>query len=151
MIDKYQCLLQGRPPLLRRLNFKASLAFLDEYDELELFQDTTYTIKQNRPSVQSYNVSLLTKLCELSLIIERILCEVYSESRVMGRTDGPSTLDDIKSSLGTWRQTLPPHIDYLMSPGSAVILPQSLCLLYAFIRAYCKSSLLIPTGHCIMC
>ncbi|EAU30833.1 predicted protein [Aspergillus terreus NIH2624] len=129
LIDKYQCLLQGRPPLLRRLNFKASLAFLDEYDELELFQDTTYTIKQNRPSVQSYNVSLLTKLCELSLIIERILCEVYSEPRVMGRTDGPSTLDDIKSSLGTWRQTLPPHIDYLMSPGSAVILPQSLCLL----------------------
>ncbi|KAL5358074.1 fungal-specific transcription factor domain-containing protein [Aspergillus floccosus] len=129
LIDKYQCLLQGRPPLLRRVNFKASLNFLDEYDELDLLQDTTYTIKHNRPSIQSYNVSLLTKLCELSLIIERILCEVYSESQVMNRTEGPGILEDIKSSLGTWRQTLPPHLDYLTSPASAVILPQSLCLL----------------------
>ncbi|KAL1859290.1 hypothetical protein Plec18170_002406 [Paecilomyces lecythidis] len=128
-IDKIQCLFQGRPPLLRRLNFEASLHFLDDYDELDLVQHTTYAIGPHQLGVQSYNVSLLTKLCELSMIIERILCDVYSESRVIHRTLDPGVLNDIKLSLSKWRQTLPPQLDYLSSPGVAVILPQNLCLL----------------------
>ncbi|GAD97255.1 predicted protein [Paecilomyces variotii No. 5] len=128
-IDKIQCLFQGRPPLLRRLNFEASLRFLDEYDELDLVQHTTYAIGLHQLSVQSYNVSLLTKLCEISMIIERILCDVYSESRVINRTLDPGVLNDIELSLTEWRETLPPQLDYLSSPGSAVILPQNLCLL----------------------
>lgn len=130
MIDKLQCLFQGRPPLLRRINFDVPLAFLDEYDELDLLQDTTYGRAKHRTGIPSFNVSLLMKLCELSLIIERILCELYSESQVIRRAHDQRVLDEIKSRLSIWRTAFPPQLDCLLSPNSAVILPHSYCLLY---------------------
>ncbi|KAL4892888.1 fungal-specific transcription factor domain-containing protein [Aspergillus ambiguus] len=129
LIDKIQCLFQGRPPLLRRINFDAPLKFLDEYDELDLFQGTTYGMAQHLTGAPSLNVTLLTKLCELSLIAERILCDVYSESQVMSRTHSSNVLEDIKSSLSSWRNSLPPQLDYTSASLPVVVLPQTYCLL----------------------
>ena len=132
VIDKIQCLFQGRPPLLRQGSFNTPLEFLDEYDELDEFQSITYTTNQHRSGLPSLNVTLLTKLCGLALIIERILCEVYPESTRDMRRQNNSVSEDIKSDLSKWRQSLPPEVDYLSSPrGKSVLLPQSLCLLYA--------------------
>lgn len=129
-IDKIQCLLQGRPPLLRQINFKASLNFLDEYDELDTFKDLTYSTNEQQSVIPSLNVSLLTKLCELSIISERILCELYSESQNMSQSQSQKISADISSDLSKWRSSLPPQLDYISYPRESVLLPQAFCLLY---------------------
>ncbi|KAJ5409017.1 hypothetical protein N7509_002900 [Penicillium cosmopolitanum] len=121
-----------RPPLLRHNNIKASLKFLDEYDELDPFQALTYKQLTPTPTVPSLNVSLLTKLCELSVIIDRILCELYSESAQMMRGQSEGISDNINSELCRWRQNLPPELDYLHHTSQAVLLPQAFCLLALF-------------------
>ncbi|KAJ5166231.1 uncharacterized protein N7482_005012, partial [Penicillium canariense] len=120
-IDKIQCLLQGRPPLLRQANFKASLNFLDEYDELDTFKDLTYKSTQSQSAVPSLNVSLLTKLCELSIITERILCELYSESQNMNQHQSEQTSADINSDISKWRSSLPPQLDYIRYPRESEV------------------------------
>ncbi|CAG7950862.1 unnamed protein product [Penicillium nalgiovense] len=131
VIDKIQCLFQGRPPLLNRVNLRASLDFLDDYDELEPFQGITYMT--TKPGViPSLNVSLLTNLCELTTIVERILREIYSESRESNLVHRANISEKIKSQLRNWRQNLPLRLDYLSFPDQAVFLPQSACLLALF-------------------
>lgn len=115
--------------MLRQINFKASLNFLDEYDELDPFQDLTYKTVHEGSIIPSLNVSLLTKLCELSTITERILCELYSESRQMTQSQNQKVSKEINFDLSTWRQNLPPQLDYLSHPGESVLLPQAFCLL----------------------
>lgn len=132
MIDKIQCLFQGRPPLLNYVNLKASMDFLDDYDELEPFQDISYMAIKPRGVIPSLNVSLLTKLCELTTIVERILCEIYSESRESHLGNRAIISEDIKSQLRKWRQDVPLQLDYLSYPDQAALLPQSASLLYVF-------------------
>lgn len=115
--------------MLRQINFKASLNFLDEYDELDPFQDITYRTVHQRSIIPSLNVSLLAKLCELSTITERILCELYSESRQMNQSQSQKISEEINSDLSKWRQSLPPQLDYLSHPEESVLLPQAFCLL----------------------
>ncbi|KAJ5090646.1 hypothetical protein N7532_009330 [Penicillium argentinense] len=132
-IDKIQCLFQGRPPLLRHTNIKALLKFLDEYDEMDTFQAITYKQPGSvGPAVPSLNVSLLTKLCELSVIIDRIMCELYSESAQAARGQSEDISENINLELCRWRQSLPPELDYLSYPSRAVLLPQAFCLLALF-------------------
>ena len=134
-MDKIQCLYQGRPPLLRSMNFKASLDFLDDYDELDPFQGITYTPMKIQAVIPSLNVSLLTKLCELSIIIDRILCELYSESKQMNLNQSQMVSEDINLELEKWRQSLPPQLDYLSHPQQSSLLPQALCLLLVFFQS----------------
>lgn len=128
-IDKIQCLFQGRPPLLRYMTFKASLNFLDDYDELDSFQGITYNSVDPQVGVPSLNVTLLTKLCELSIITDRILCELYSESQQMSPAQSQAIADDIDSDLAKWRRNLPPQLDCISHPDRFVLLPQTYCLL----------------------
>ncbi|KAJ5670603.1 uncharacterized protein N7477_005966 [Penicillium maclennaniae] len=146
-IDKIQCLYQGRPPLLRQINFKASLNFLDEYDELDSFQDISYNSVHHGPALPSLNVSLLTKLCELSTITERILCEFYSESHSMNQSQSQKISKDINSDLSKWRRSLPPQLDYLLHPSESVPLPQSFCLLALSNVLIILSQRSLFTGH----
>ncbi|OQE22625.1 hypothetical protein PENSTE_c010G08680 [Penicillium steckii] len=146
-IDKIQCLFQGRPPLLRHNNIKASLKFLDEYDELDPFQAITYKQLNPTPAIPSMNVSLLTKLCELSVIIDRILCELYSESAQMIRGQSEGISDNINAELSRWRQNLPPELDYLCHPARAVLLPQAFCLLALFNVSIILSKRPLFTGN----
>ncbi|CAG8898252.1 unnamed protein product [Penicillium egyptiacum] len=132
LIDKIQCLFQGRPPLLNRVNLRASLDFLDDYDELEPFQGITYMTTKPGAVIPSLNVSLLTNLCELTTIVERILREIYSESRESNLVHRANISEEIKSQLRNWRQNLPLRLDYLSFPDQAVFLPQSACLLALF-------------------
>ncbi|RAK99982.1 uncharacterized protein BO80DRAFT_445999 [Aspergillus ibericus CBS 121593] len=130
LIDKIQCLFQGRHPLLRQVDFNTPLNFWDEYDELEEFQCITYAPAGSRPGVPSLNVTLLTKLCELALIIERIVGELYSVS-TRDRAGSPSHMvtEKINADLTKWRNGLPPTVDYLSAPSPQIPLPQSCCLL----------------------
>lgn len=103
--------------------------FLDDYDELEPFQDISYMTIKPQCVVPSLNVSLLTKLCELTTIVERIWREIYSESRESNSVHRATISEEIKSQLRIWRGSLPPQLDYLSSSSQAIILPQSTCLL----------------------
>ena len=123
----------------------ASLDFLDDYDELEPFQGITYMTTKPRVVVPSLNVSLLTNLCELTTIVERILREIYSESRESNLAQRANISREIKSQLINWRQNLPPRLDYLSFPDQAVLLPQSTCLLYV---PFTDQDLLIATDYC---
>jgi hypothetical protein len=116
--------------------------FLDEYDELEPFQHITYMTTKPQGVIPSLNVSLLTKLCQLTTIVERILREIYSESRESNLAERSSISDDIKSQLRTWRQSLPHQLDYLSFPKQAVLLPQSACLLYVMLSSP------VPSAEC---
>ena len=140
VIDKIQCLFQGRHPLLRQVDFNTPLSFWDEYDELEEFQCITYAPARSRPGIPSLNVTLLTKLCELALIIERIVGELYSVS-MRDRAGSPNHLvtEKINADLTQWRRGLPPSVDYLSAPSPLQIpLPQSCCLLYALVPVHSK-------------
>lgn len=106
--------------------------FLDDYDELEPFQDISYMATKPRGVIPSLNVSLLTKLCELTTIVERILREIYSESRESHLGNRAIISEDIKSQLRKWRHDIPLQLDYLSSPDQAALLPQSASLLYVF-------------------
>jgi len=107
------------------------LKFLDEYDELEQFDSISYTTNRHQLGIPSLNVTLLTKLCELSVIIEHLMCEVYSESTPNAQlSQKMNVCERIKSDLSQWRRTLSPQMDYIAhsgDPGS--VLPQALCLL----------------------
>lgn len=131
MIDKVQCLLQGRPPLLRQADFKTPLMFLDKYDELEMCTGIGYVTQSELPPMPCLNVTLLTKLCELSTIIERIMCDLYSEANRDTRpSQNINVLERIQSDLDRWRRSLPSEVDYLSSDRrDALMLPQSLSLL----------------------
>ncbi|OJJ82739.1 uncharacterized protein ASPGLDRAFT_174246 [Aspergillus glaucus CBS 516.65] len=130
-IDKIQCLLQGRPSLLRKRDFNTPLKFLDEYDELEQFDSISYKTNHQQLGIPALNVTLLTKLCELSVIIEHLMCEVYSESTPNARlSQKMNVCERIKSDLSQWRKTLPPQMDYIAHSGDpGFVLPQALCLL----------------------
>lgn len=130
-VDKIQCLYQGRPPLLRQSSFKASLDFLDEYDELDSFQDITYLSNQHGSIIPSLNVSLLTKLCELSIITERVLSGLYSESEAVSQRERQKISEGVNSDLNEWRRKLPPQLDYFSRCSEFLRLPQSFCLMYS--------------------
>lgn len=111
------------------MNFKASLDFLDDYDELDIFQGITYSPTSPKSTTPSLNVTLLTKLCELSIIIDRILCELYSESQQMSSTQSQAISDNINTELAKWRQGLPPQLDCTTHVEHFIVLPQTFCLL----------------------
>ena len=123
--------MQGRPPLLRQADFKTPLKILDNHDELDMFNGVGYVTQSDPPPMPCLNVTLLTKLCELSTIIEHIMCDLYSEStRDTRPSQNMSVLERIQADLTRWRKTLPPEVDYLSSDRKdAIMLPQSLSLL----------------------
>ncbi|KAJ6151223.1 hypothetical protein N7470_007817 [Penicillium chermesinum] len=116
-IDKIQCLFQGRPPLLRYMNFKASLDFLDDYDELEAFQEITYNPVKSRSVIPSLNVS-----CSPS----------FAKSQQMTPAQSRAISENINADLAKWRQSLPPQLDCISQPEHFVVLPQAFCLLALF-------------------
>lgn len=76
-------------------------------------------------------MTLLTKLCELSVISERILSELYSESQDVSQSQRQKISEDVNSDLSRWRQNLPAQINYFSQSDEFLLLPQSFCLMYA--------------------
>ncbi len=96
-----------------------------------MFNSVGYVALNGPPPMPCLNVTLLTKLCELSTIVEHIMCDLYSESNRDTRpSQNMNVLERIQTDLYQWRKSLPPEVDYLSSGRKdAVMLPQSLTLL----------------------
>jgi hypothetical protein len=79
-LDKTQCLLQGRPPILRVADAEIPLSFFDDYEELEPFDSASFSVNWSYVGVPLRYTSNMRSLCELCLIMERILTNIYGGS-----------------------------------------------------------------------
>ncbi|WAO90301.1 Fungal-trans domain-containing protein [Fusarium falciforme] len=129
--DKVQSIYQGRPARLREADNRVPIRFLDEYEELEEFNTSTYSRYPTQLGCPTYSVSTFEQLCKLSIIMDRILCNLYSEKSC---SRDPQELFDASNALHgelkRWRSAMPAHLlVHLNNPGNSTILPHSLSLL----------------------
>jgi hypothetical protein len=132
VIDKLQSLYQGRPFCLQECGTNLPTTFLDEHEELELFDPLSYTELAKYPMSPGYSISTFTETCKLSIILERILQCLYTEKS--GSKDPDDLLHEsnsLQAELGNWRKSLPHHL--YLKPSNPIIktpLPHTLSLLY---------------------
>jgi hypothetical protein len=130
VVDKMQCLYQGRHPCLRLSDTNVPLIFLDEYEEYEAFNAASFVeLGQVATTSPSYHLSIFEHMCKLSIIMERIHSQVYAVSRLARRSD--SLLEEslaLQRELEAWRKNLPPHLN-LASSATTNPLPFNLGML----------------------
>ncbi|KAE9362916.1 hypothetical protein N431DRAFT_499246 [Stipitochalara longipes BDJ] len=110
---------------------KLSLSFLDEYEELELFNPLSFNEQLTSPISPGHSISCFTETCKLSTILERIFMSLYTEA---GGSRDPNALlresDSLHQELKNWRKSLPSHLDLLSSDtGTRVSMSHTLALL----------------------
>ncbi|KAF5693016.1 Nit-4-like protein [Fusarium denticulatum] len=131
--DKVQSIYQGRPTRLREHDNRVSIAFLDEYEELEDFHTRTYSAQPSQLDCPTYSISTFDQLCGLSIIMDRILCALYAERSATGNADPIwHTAQSLNRDLKSWKDGMPEclRVD-LNDPTSSNILPHNLSLLVA--------------------
>lgn len=126
--DKFQSLYQGRPCCLPISGTNLTMKYLDDHDELELFDSLSYTELTNLPMSPAYSISCFTETCKLSIILDSILQHFYTEKS--GSRNSDNLLDKAKSlhaELESWRKSLAPHLDFKVHETTP--LPHTLSLL----------------------
>lgn len=119
VIDKLQCLYQGRHSCLRISDTNVSLAFADDYEEFEKFDPNSFSTNWQYGAAPSHTMSIMRKLCELSVIMERIQSSVYAVCHTDKTVEGFCLeLAPLRLQLETWRKCLPPHLDFIATKGS---------------------------------
>jgi hypothetical protein len=137
VLDKVQAIYQGRPARLRDVDTNVPIEFLDEYDELEPYDEAGDSMTPSDDVGQPIcSVSTFRHLCKLSLIADRILCKLYTEK---GSQRNPKDTFRIArtlhAELDRWRTSLPECLaisfDKSGNPSSScsVTLPHTLCLM----------------------
>lgn len=122
---------QGRPARLREADNNVSILFLDEYDELDPFHTTGHASEPEQLGYPSYGVSNFEQLCKLCVVMDRMICYLYTEKSFQ---KSPTELLRISrlldEDLKAWRSGLPPHISILLeSPNKATYLPHTISLM----------------------
>jgi hypothetical protein len=129
--DKVQSIYQGRPVRIRSAEYSVPMSFLDDYEELELFDSLTYSATPRRIDTSTRSVSINAAMCKLSILAEHIIETFYAEKSSL--RDGQSLLEavsSLKAELGLWRSSLPIHLDLHWEDLSSFdILPHSLSLM----------------------
>ncbi|KAJ3543638.1 hypothetical protein NM208_g3465 [Fusarium decemcellulare] len=130
-LDKVQSIYQGRPARLREADNCVPIQFLDEYEELQEFNTVTYSERPGQLGCPTYSVSTFEQLCKLSIIMDRILCNLYAErSSERAARDLLITSTTLHEELRRWKSELPAHLLVnLDDPKSSTILPHTLSLL----------------------
>ncbi|CZR55906.1 uncharacterized protein PAC_05794 [Phialocephala subalpina] len=133
MIDKIQCLYQGRHPCLRISDTNVPLMFVDDYEEFEKFDHVSFCDPSKFGTLPSYSISMLQKLCELSIIMERIHSKVYAVSYSTQKSDDLCNESlALDHELKSWRKDLPPHLDFIASKNKTNPLPYNLSMLAVY-------------------
>lgn len=129
-MDKVQSIYQGRPARLREMDNRVPMQFLNEYEELEPFSTVTYALNPCVLDCSTYGVSTFREMCRLSIIMDRVLCNLYAErSSSQDPMDLFHTSGVLHEELRSWRESLPNHLSMkLDNPESAAILPHTLSL-----------------------
>lgn len=101
---------------LRDGDTSISLRFLDEYEEFEILDSSSYASIGEVTSIPSHGLSILKGYCSLSIIMSGILEALYAEHST---TKDPSILIDAASSLYNrlqgWFNTLSPTLSVPLS------------------------------------
>ncbi|KAH8898651.1 hypothetical protein GQ53DRAFT_710559 [Thozetella sp. PMI_491] len=133
MIDKIQCLYQGRHPCLRICDTNVPLGFVDDYEELELFNEALFCGPEQRKPSPSYHMTTLRTLCALSILMERIHSKIYAVSHLTQTSENLcKEAQDLQLELEAWRQTLPSHLDFISSKTKSNPLPYNLGMLAVY-------------------
>ena len=78
-MDKVQSIYQGRPTRLHKRDPKLPIPFLDEFEELESFSSHTYSTQSMTVESPSYGISTWQHFSRLSIVVDDIICQLYSE------------------------------------------------------------------------
>lgn len=133
VIDKIHCLYQGRPPHLWDSESNVPVLFLDDFEELEAFSPLSYSASSPQTSLPLHNITVFTKTCELCIIMERLLTNLYTEKKTHEDQLHPhGRIEALQSDLNAWRKSLPPPLDFRYSDaGARTPAPHVISLLYA--------------------
>lgn len=120
IMDKFQSLYMGRPPMLRPAEARVSKTLHDTYEELELWtpyiDSTTATPSSRIPAYQprpTYAVSTLQSLVVLAEITSKVVDSFYSmESIRTSRDVCLQTKLSIENDLDEWQMRLPQHLRF---------------------------------------
>ncbi len=117
VIDKLQSFYQGRPANVQEADTMVPLIFNDHYEEFEAWQPLPTTPLHEFPYAPMYCVSNFYKLCELGIIMNKILNKIYRErSEIQGPEAFTKILILLEEDLENWRRSLPAHLN--VSPAS---------------------------------
>ncbi|KAH6985150.1 fungal-specific transcription factor domain-containing protein [Ilyonectria destructans] len=133
LVDKLQCLYQGRHPCLRISDANVPLWFVDSYEELEVSGKNSFCNTALSKASPSYHLSTLEYYCKLSIIMERIHSKVYAVSHLTRTLDNlREQCLDLQNELERWRENLPPHLDFISSNSGGNPLPYNLGMLAVY-------------------
>lgn len=115
-IDKFLSLYQGRCIRLRDADTSLRPRFLDEFEEYETLQASSYASANGISDLPAHNISILKGYCSLSIIMSGILETLYTERST---TKDPNTLLEASSSLyrqlQNWLKSIPPILSTPLS------------------------------------
>jgi hypothetical protein len=109
------------------------MLFLDEYEELELFNSVGYSEVARTLDIPTHSGSTFLHLCKLSTIADRILASLYTEESL--RKDNDELHEKslaLHTQLIQWRDSSPEHLkihfENKTSPDT-IALPHTLSLM----------------------
>jgi hypothetical protein len=129
-----QSLYQGRPVSLQESDTRVPISFLDVYEEYEHWKPFAYNKSAHEAYSGSpaYSVSTFTGLCKLSVIMNRILNEIYAEATFDKSPEQLSELQkQLDSRLRDWHRDLPQHLKLEPAKPPEVIPPPHVLSLVA--------------------
>ncbi|KAJ5378515.1 fungal-specific transcription factor domain-containing protein [Penicillium cosmopolitanum] len=129
-IDKFLSLYQGR--CIRLCDADTSLypRFLDEFEEYETLQASSYANVNGASDLPAHNISILKGYCSLSIIMSGILDTLYTERSTLKE---PNSLLEASSSLyhqlKNWLKSIPSVLtDTLSQMSRGIASPHILSL-----------------------
>jgi hypothetical protein len=130
-MDKIQSIHQGRPTRLRTRDTNVPIEFLDDFEELESFNNDTYPLEGVGPGNPTYGNSTFEQFSKLSIVVDHILCKLYTvKSTAMQPNESWELVRSLDCQLDSWLQGVPDCLwSFSNTLDSCAILPHTLSLL----------------------
>ncbi|CAG7555269.1 unnamed protein product [Fusarium equiseti] len=130
-MDKVHSIYQGRPTRLHKRDPSLPIAFLDDFEELESFSNHTYSTQSMTLESPAYGISTWEHFSRLSIVVDDILCQLYSEKGVsMEFNESIELARTLDHQLELCHQSAPTRLwPYSYPTGDSSVLPHTLSLL----------------------
>lgn len=137
VLDKTLAAALERPMMLRASDIEVELPSTDERDEYDIFvnDQSRHFVAPDRAAgmadVKCRCISSFRAYCDLMMILERILVDVYSPKARRARSDGHCesyllAVVEIDGVLRSWRQHLSSHLQWSSADSGGACLSSSL-------------------------
>ena len=105
-------MFQGRPASLQEIDTLVPIEFLDDFEELEQWKPIGCSEDiPEYPGAVAHTLTTFAEYCKLSIILNRIINQIYTEKRTnRGLEKLPTVLETLHKDLEEWRKGLPPHL-----------------------------------------